>query len=54
MRLLKQRSVAYVSLEVLQAYVNSLNHKKKVSLQDERLSRMIEHVCGMLELLKIL
>lgn len=41
-------------LQIINAYVDTLNHVEEVGLQDERLPRMVEHASGLLKFLEIL
>ena len=39
--------------QIVDTYVDSLDHVQEISLQDQRLSGMIEHTCRLLQLLKV-
>ncbi len=44
----------YMRLQIINAYVDTLDHVEEVSLQDERLSRMVEHARSLLKFLEVL
>ena len=43
-----------MGLQVIDADVDALDHVEEVCLQDEGLPGVVEHPCGMFELLEIL
>jgi len=43
-----------MSLEIIDADVYTFYHVEEVSLEDEGLSRVIQHACGMVQFLEVL